>query len=166
MQLVDESTNFITQNLRRQAYENSYGIVPVAKKLLRVDENGRSPIHNPNPADKISFVHPPKSAKPTTSQRMTLFCHQNNHLWYKCGHANKCALCLHFWLSFPRMRESTLVTKMDTRLRGYDTTSGKVKSCKDGVNVEEHHVLQQSISRKGAFRWQILRQLPTALWRM
>lgn len=29
------------------------------------------------------------------------------------------------------MRESTLVSKMDTRLRGYDTSSDKIKICKD-----------------------------------
>ncbi len=27
------------------------------------------------------------------------------------------------------------MNKMDTRLRGYDTTSGKVKICKDSVDV-------------------------------
>ncbi len=35
------------------------------------------------------------------------------------------------------MRESTLVDKMDTRLRGYDTTSGKVKICKGSDRNKE-----------------------------
>ena len=48
------------------------------------------------------------------------------------------SLCLHFLIVIPaprlrggRLRESTLVNKMDTRLRGYDTTSGEVEICKD-----------------------------------
>ena len=47
------------------------------------------------------------------------------------------AQCLHFLLFIPaprlrggKLRESTLVNKMDTRLRGYDTFSGWVESCK------------------------------------
>jgi predicted transposase YbfD/YdcC len=45
------------------------------------------------------------------------------------------SLCLHFRLSFPRRRESTLASQMDTRLRGYDTASGKFKNCKDSAFV-------------------------------